>query len=159
MAPAVHTRLSSLTHTHACVNLLVTVLIDNVYICAELETTRDQPELCHTHGRCCMNIGSNWQTFFQFIAQWPAQMRSPIPDPWHVMCESCHVYSKLWNPAAFVFAEKLLTLKTVAGHTGMTLLQLSSCVPFMRLNHVSVLSIMFIIICLLYSSCIINWPW
>jgi hypothetical protein len=72
---------------------LVIFLVDSVYISAELETTQDQSELYHAHGRCCMNIGSNWQIFFQFIAQWPAQLRSPIPDPWHVMCESCHVYS------------------------------------------------------------------
>jgi len=67
--PAVHIRLSSLTHIHTTVNLLVIFLVDIVYICAELETTQDQSEVCHAHGRCCKNIGSNWQIFFQFIAQ------------------------------------------------------------------------------------------
>jgi len=37
-------------------------------------------------------------------------------------------------------------LKPVVGHTGMILLQLGSCVPFMLLNHISILSIMIIII-------------
>jgi len=84
--PAVRTGLSSLTHIHACITLLVTVLIDSVYICAELETTRDQSELCHAHGRCCMINGGNWQTFFQFIAQWPAP--NAVADTRPMICRA-----------------------------------------------------------------------
>jgi hypothetical protein len=137
-----------------------------VYLC-RIRDNADKSELYHTHGRCCMNTACNWRIFFQLIAHWPAQLRSPMPDPWHVMCESCIVYSYLCNPAAWVhFCGITFCVEPVIGHTGMILLQLSCCVPCMWLNHVTFLSIMIVIIIiivvvvilLLYSPCRIYRP-
>jgi hypothetical protein len=135
-------------------------------LCVYLCSIRDNAGPIGTFPRPWKMLYEQWEQLADISVYRSLTRSTAVTDTRPMTChgESSHVYSCATPLSQFIFTVQHLTLKPVVGHTGMILIQLSYYVPFMRLNHISVLSIMMmmiiiiIVICLLYLFFVQNIP-